>query len=98
MEDRIDILAPDGPLAARDQARRRTLKSGRIELKNQASTIDVTIRDMSLTGALLLLKDIWTPPEFFGLLVLNPNNGESQRHSCRKVWQKGAMVGVRFLV
>ncbi len=53
---------------------------------------------MSLSGALLLLMDIWTPAEFFGLLVLNPNEGQSQRHSCRKVWQKGAMVGVRFLV
>ena len=33
-----------------------------------------------------------------GLLVLNPNNGKTQRHACLKVWQKGTMVGVRFLV
>tara|TARA_R110000787_G_scaffold42265_3_gene103902 strand:- start:741 stop:1037 length:297 start_codon:yes stop_codon:yes gene_type:complete len=98
MEHAIDINADGQPLESRDQARRRTLKSGRIELKNQASTIDVTIRDMSLSGALLLLKDVWTPPAEFGLLVLNPNNGKTQRHACLKVWQKGTMVGVRFLV
>jgi PilZ domain len=98
MEHAIDRDAKDQPLEARDQARRRTLKSGRIELKHQVSTIDVTIRDMSLSGALLLLRDIWTPPAEFGLLVLNPNNGKTQRHSCLKVWQKGTMVGVRFLV
>tara|TARA_R110000787_G_scaffold227200_1_gene334978 strand:+ start:207 stop:503 length:297 start_codon:yes stop_codon:yes gene_type:complete len=97
MKRDIEIKADDQPLEARDQARRRTLKSGRIELKNQESTIDVTIRDMSLTGALLLLKDIWTPPAEFGLLVLNPNNGKTQRHACLKAWQKGTMVGVRFL-
>lgn len=98
MEHAIEIKANDRPVEARDQARRRTLKSGRIELKNQTSTIDVTIRDMSLSGALLLLKDIWTPPAEFALLVLNSNNGKTQRHSCLKVWQKGTMVGVRFLV
>ncbi|MFT5774704.1 MAG: hypothetical protein ACI9NG_000647 [Hyphomonas sp.] len=34
MEHAIEIKADDQPLEARDQARRRTLKSGRIELKN----------------------------------------------------------------
>lgn len=81
IDQAIDIPAADGPLAARDQARCCTLRSGKIELKNQVSTIDVIIRDMSLSGALPTLEAICT-----------------QRHSCLKVWQQDAMVGVLFLV
>ena len=97
MERKIDIDRAGKPFEVRDPARQRTFESGGIELKNQTSTVDVGIRDMSLGGALLTLKDVWTPPEFFSLLVLNPNTGQSQRHACRKVWQKGTLLGVEFL-
>lgn len=81
----------------RASSRQRTLKAGRIEVNGHASTFDVTIRDMSDTGARLLLKAVWSAPEQFDLLVLNPNSGKSDRHGCRKAWQRGEQVGVRFI-
>jgi hypothetical protein len=97
MDQVMNALPSEPPHVDRDSFRRRTLKGGRIELSNHASTFDVTIRDMSLSGALLVLKDVWVPPEYFGLLVANPNSSQSQRHACQKVWQKGTLLGVRFL-
>ena len=76
--------------------RQRTLKAGRIEVNGHASTFDCTIRDMSQSGARLVLKAMWIAPEQFDLLVLNPNTGKSDRHACRTAWQKGTMIGVRF--
>jgi len=76
--------------------RHRTLKTGRVEISNHGSTFDVTIRDMSDTGARLILKDFWNPPEQFDLLILNPNTGKSERIACRKAWQTGLLLGVNF--
>lgn len=87
---------PDKNENKRTADRHRTLKSGRIEVNGHSSTFDVTIRDMSESGARLVLKAVWVAPEQFDLLVLNPNSGKSDRHACQKAWQKGTLIGVCF--
>jgi len=88
--------ADDPPDESRGDARQRTLKTGRIVINKGSSTFDVIIRDMSATGARLLLKDPWNLPDVFDLLVLNPGSGDWTRQPCEKRWQKGALVGARF--
>lgn len=88
--------ADDPPDESRSDARQRTLRTGRIVINKGASTFDVTIRDMSATGARLLLKDAWNLPETFELLILNPGSGDWTRQACDKRWQKGNLVGARF--
>ncbi|MEQ9436837.1 PilZ domain-containing protein [Hyphomonas sp.] len=80
----------------RSDARQRTLRTGRIVINRGASTFDVTIRDMSATGARLLLKDAWNLPETFELRIRNPVSGGWTRQACDKRWQRGNLVGARF--
>jgi hypothetical protein len=89
--------SPDKNENKRTAERHRTLKSGRIEVNGHSSTFDVTIRDMSDSGARLVLKAVWIAPERFDLLVLNPNSGKADRHACQRAWQKGTLLGVRFI-
>jgi hypothetical protein len=88
--------ADDTPDESRGDARQRTLRTGRIVINKGSSTFDVIIRDMSATGARLLLNDRWNPPDVFDLLVRNPGSGDWTRQPCEKRWQKGALVGARF--
>lgn len=88
--------ADDPPDESRSDARQRTLRTGRIVINKGASTFDVTIRDMSATGARLLPKDARNLPETFELLILNPGSGDWTRQACDKRWQKGNLVGARF--
>lgn len=86
---------PDLP---RHHARQRTLKSARIVFNNSASSMDVLIRDMSEGGAKLKLGTPgWPAPDLFDLVILNPNTGTRVRHPCEKRWQRGDLVGARFL-
>tara|TARA_R110000787_G_scaffold16825_3_gene52894 strand:+ start:11662 stop:11955 length:294 start_codon:yes stop_codon:yes gene_type:complete len=87
---------PDKNENKRTADRHRTLKAGRIEVNGHASTFDCMIRDMSESGARLVLKAVWAAPAQFDLLVLNPNTGKSDRHACLTAWQKGTVIGVRF--
>jgi hypothetical protein len=77
--------------------RQRTLKSGRIAVNEMTSTFEVLIRDMSETGARLVMSDIYLLPRHFELIVLNPNSGRPSHTPCELVWQKGLIVGVKFL-
>ena len=95
MIDAPDTSAPSAQ-DLRSEGRHRTLKAGRVEVNGHASTFDVMIRDMSDKGARLILKAVWIAPDQFDLLVLNPNTGKSDRHACRKAWQKGTLIGVHF--
>ena len=76
--------------------RQKTLKSGRIAINEMTSTFEVLIRDMSETGARLVMSDIYPLPLYFDLIILNPNTGRPSRTPCQVAWQKGLIVGVKF--
>ncbi len=86
--------APETP---RQSRRLKTLKSGRIEFNGIFSTIDVTIKDMSETGVKLKLSTIFVVPQTFQLLILHTNTGSSERRNCEIRWQRGDLVGARFI-
>ncbi|KCZ57616.1 PilZ domain-containing protein [Hyphomonas chukchiensis] len=77
--------------------RQRTLKSGRIAINEMTSTFEVLIRDMSDTGARLVMSDVYLLPKHFELIVLNPNTGRPSHTPCELVWQKALIVGVKFV-
>ena len=77
--------------------RQRTLKSGRIAINELTSTFEVLIRDMSESGARLVMSDIYPLPKHFELIVLNPNTGRPSHTPCELIWQKALVVGVKFL-
>jgi hypothetical protein len=89
-----DEPAPETP---RRSQRIKTLKSGRIEFNGTFSTLDVTIKEMSETGARLKLSTTFIVPPTFQLLILNTNTGIRERRSCETRWQRGDLVGARFI-
>lgn len=70
--------------------RRKVLLGARIVLKNKNSTFDVVIKNLSQTGALLLLPAAMVVPEQFDL------RSEHFARSAHVVWQRGNRLGVRF--
>lgn len=81
----------------RRERRQRVLKTGRIIINNDASSINVVIKDLSDGGARLSLVDPWILPVEFSLVILNPNVGSPERRACQRRWQKGNMIGVEFV-
>lgn len=91
-------MSPPGPESPRNPPRQRTLKGARIVFNNGRSSIDVLIRDMSESGAKLKLGTAgWAAPDAFDLVVLNTNSGVSTTYHCEKRWQRGDLVGARFV-
>ncbi len=101
--DRTTDRAPPGPGGKDEHAnkrgspRHRVLKGGRITFNENYSSFEVLIRDMSDHGARLKLDDPWIVPNNFNLVILNPNTGVSETRPCERRWQRGVMVGLRFL-
>ncbi|MEZ5946188.1 MAG: PilZ domain-containing protein [Hyphomonas sp.] len=81
----------------RSAPRHRVLKGARIVYNGGSSSGEVVIRDLSDTGAKVKLSDVWIVPSRVDLLILNPNTGHSERRACERRWQRGVMVGLRFL-
>ncbi|MEZ5997447.1 MAG: PilZ domain-containing protein [Hyphomonas sp.] len=81
----------------RASARHRVLKGARIVYNDGHSSGEVLIRDLSDTGAKVKLADAWVVPARFDLIILNPNSGYSEKRACEKRWQRGVLVGLRFL-
>jgi hypothetical protein len=76
----------------RGDRRTRTLKSGRIMISAKAPKIDCTIRDLSATGARLLIpSSTFGIPREFELLI-----GDADRRSCRVAWRTESAIGVEF--
>ena len=75
----------------RSNPRLRTLKGGLI-LFGTAPAFDCTIRNMSNTGALLVVNPVGIPDEF--TLVIKP---EMVKRSCRVAWRAADKIGVRFV-
>ncbi len=77
--------------AERRQVPRRTvLKSGRIVFNAGRSTIDCTVRNLSSSGAKLVLSSVVGIPDSFDLLL------DGARHPSRVVWRTLKELGVEF--
>ena len=72
--------------------RQRTLKGGRIVLNDGFSTFDCTVRNLSSTGAKLVVTSIIGIPHQFDLSM---HDGRS--FTCATVWHTETEIGVRFL-
>jgi hypothetical protein len=68
------------------------LKGARIASHDFKSTIDCTVRDLSETGACLIVPSQVGIPETFLLLM---RDGKSKQ-PCRVAWRSGNRIGVAF--
>jgi hypothetical protein len=75
----------------RNNPRHRVLKLGSISFKNGGG-IDCTIRNLSVTGALLEVASPLGVPDDFELQIRDTHD----RHSCHVVWRKQTRMGVAF--
>ncbi|HEX3215829.1 MAG TPA: PilZ domain-containing protein [Aestuariivirgaceae bacterium] len=76
----------------REYKRFRTLKEGRIIDPQGRTTLDCTIRDMSLTGARVQLVSAINISEHFELLIVR----EDMIIPARRRWQRGTALGLEF--
>jgi two-component system cell cycle response regulator len=77
----------------RAHPRQRVLKRGRIILPNSPSTIDCTVRDLSVGGARVRVEGCFIAPERFALQI--GSSGEKRNVSL--IWQIGNEFGVQFI-
>jgi hypothetical protein len=73
--------------------RKRSLLGGRIVFNNRSSTLDCTVRDLSPTGAKLLLTSTATIPSEFDLEIPL----KEQTLHARVMWHRGNACGVSFV-
>lgn len=76
----------------RGSQRHRTLKGGKIVFNDGFSTYDCTIRNLSDTGAKLMVASLVGVPQRF-LLALD----DGRRFECEMAWHREGEIGVRFL-
>lgn len=76
----------------RESVRRKTLKTGKIVFNGRTSAFDCTVRNMSETGAkVILLSTLGVP----GLVDLDLEDGTT--YSCRVARQTLTELGLEFL-
>jgi hypothetical protein len=78
---------------ARTTSRRRTLKAGVIAFNDRHSTLACGVRNISASGARLLVEGSVSPPDTF-VLTVALNGLEAD---CQIVWRKEGEIGVRFV-
>ncbi|WP_093570205.1 PilZ domain-containing protein [Methylobacterium sp. 174MFSha1.1] len=76
----------------RRETRLRTFLKGRIVFNNGNSTMDCLIRDLSASGARLMLSQTATLPDGFDLII--PAKDRTHRATLR--WRKADSIGVTF--
>ena len=76
----------------RREARQRVFLKGRIVFNNGSSSFDCLVRDMSATGARLVMSDATTLPEAFDLYI--PQKDRTYRATLR--WRREDGIGVTF--
>jgi hypothetical protein len=76
----------------RSAPRRRTLLGGRIEFRNRSFTVDCAVKDLSDTGARLMLTGTSEIPAAFDLWI--PEHG--RRYRAQMKWRRSNLVGVAF--
>lgn len=72
--------------------RKRSLKHGKLAFNHQYSTVDCVVRDLSETGARLVLENLPLTSE--GLVLHVPV--DDFMVPCERVWCEGYVWGVRF--
>lgn len=75
----------------RKAPRQRVLKAGRILVSDKA-TLDVSVRDLSSTGAKLLCANTHVVPETFRLVL----PGDGTIRPAKVVWRKEDSLGIEF--
>ena len=78
---------------ARITSRRRTLKAGIIAFNDRHSTLACGVRNISASGARLLVEGSVSPPDTFLLTVAL----DGLEADCQVVWRKAGEIGVRFV-
>ena len=76
----------------RRETRQRVFLKGRIMFNNGASSFDCLVRDMSATGARLVMSDATTLPDAFDLYI--PQKDRTFRATLR--WRREDGIGVIF--
>jgi hypothetical protein len=75
---------------SRTNQRHRVLKAGKIAFNGGASVLDCTIRNISETGACLVVVNAVAVPQEFDLLP------DDTSRRCDALWRKPNRVGVKF--
>lgn len=75
----------------RGAQRRSTLKGAKIVFNAGRSTIDCTVRNLSATGAKLMVNSVVGIPDTFDLML----DGHSKQ-PCRVKWRRLKEIGVEF--
>jgi len=91
----LEELMPDqgGDGEQRIARRQRVLKQGKILLPNGMTVIDCTVRDMSATGARLIVGDSGAIPNVFRLVL----TADRSMREVKVVWRRPEQLGVHFL-
>src|ERR1700757_5133900 len=76
-------------LERRHSQRARTLRAGKIVFNNKSSIIDCMVRNVSRSGACLLVSSVIGVPSTFDLLI----EGEAVSRPCKMVWNNQNRVG-----
>ena len=77
----------------RRSSRNKVLKGAHVAFNNEFSAIPCTVRNVSETGARLVIEGGWFVPDTFVLHV----DIDGYKIECKRVWQKGSECGVRFI-
>jgi hypothetical protein len=72
--------------------RARTLKLGKIIFNNRSSTIDCTVRNLSVRGAKLIVGTQVGIPAAFDLTL----TADGSSRPCKVIWRKEGEIGVEF--
>jgi hypothetical protein len=72
--------------------RQRVLKAGKIAFHHDWADFDCVVRDLSETGAGLIVDDASAIPECFNLTIQT----NAMTRSCRVVWRTENRIGVSF--
>jgi len=80
----------------RRMRRARSLRRGRCVFNGGASTLDVTVRDISPGGARIVGNELVWLPRIFELQIYDSGGAYASREA-RLKWLKGASAGVEFI-
>jgi hypothetical protein len=91
MRDSINTETGETRMSERRTAgRQRVLKAGKIVFNNGASLLDCTVRNVSGTGACLMVVNALAVPAAFDLRL------DRDQQPCEVIWRQTNRVGIRF--
>jgi len=81
----------------RSSVRARRLRHGQCVFNDGASTLDVTLRDLSASGARVVGDGLLHLPPTFDFRVREGDGGYSISRRARLVWTDGSSGGLEFI-